>query len=485
MKKWIPLLGLIAVGGLSLNLSLAQETKPKIVIDRQRAIQMNHEYTSEGAPAKVEKKPGPVIVFAFDKKDAIYKTGENAHFLISIKNADSSAFNGTCKFRLTDEDSKTIKEGDLPVVAGKAEYLATDANPGFIRLYITAEQNGNSDTNYATAAFDPEKINASQTFPSDFMAFWKKEKAGLDAIPMNLNRVEFDGPDPNFKYEYVDFQNIEGKRFYFVMTQPKKRGRYIVSMRIPGAGVYKRHVHISTMPNAISIELSVHDFPINQPIESYEKVIPNYFRMINGRKQRYEMFDIQDPEKYYYRSVILGLWRTLDIACAEPNANLNKLMVSGGSQGGGLTLAIAGLDQRIKYIEVQCPVLCDHTAALRQPGREAGWPRVLDAVEKPEYLQDAIKTSAYYDNCNFARFIKAPVFLAQGFNDKTVPPSGTYAMFKLIKSPKEMYVEPFSAHGFTPEAIKQIAIRSAEFRKKYFVETNKGNSWREGGDGEK
>lgn len=461
----------------------SQESSAMKAIDKDSLARLNKEYTSEGAPSK-KRNPALDISFSFDKADAIYKVGEPATYTVKILHPDQTLYNGICQFRLTDENSETIKEGNLDVKNGQAQYTATYQHPGFIRLYITASADGLTETDYATVAFDPQKIKASQVFPADFMDFWKKEKYALDQIPMDLHRVEFVGPNPDFKYEYIDFQNVDGKRFYFMMSQPKKPGKYKVSMRIPGAGIYKRHVKIADAPNTISIELSVHDFPINQPIKTYEKIIPNYFRVINGKKVRYEMFNIQDREKYYYKSVILGLWRTLDIACALPNVDLNKVMVSGGSQGGGLTLAIAGLDQRIKYIEVQCPVFCDHTAAIKQPGREAGWPRVLEHVEKPEWMDDAIRTTAYYDNCNFARFIKAPVFLAQGFNDKTVPSSGTYAMFSLINSPKEMYVEPFSAHGFTAEAQKQIAIRSAAFRKRYFGDFDKKDSWLEGGDKE-
>lgn len=468
------------------TIAFAQEkVQPRIVIDKQRMAQMDKETTSEGRSEKSVERTVPIISFEFDKKNAIYKLGEEALFSIFIRNPDSTLYNGECKYKLTDENSVPLREGTLIVTHGKCEYKSVSKAAGFIRLYVTAKYQNNVATNYATVGFEPEKIEASQTFPADFMYFWEKQKATLDTIPPNINRVEFDGPDSAYKYEYIDFQNIGGKRFYFLMTQPKKPGQYGISMRIPGAGVYKRHVHLSTLPNTISIELSIHDFPINQPIETYEEIIPHYFRIINGKKERYQKFDVHDREKYYYKSVILGLWRTLDIACAEPNADLNKLMVSGGSQGGGLTLAIAGLDRRIKFIEVKCPVLCDHTAAIRQPGRAAGWPRLFEAVEKPEFIDDAIKTSAYYDNCNFARYITAPVFVVQGFNDTTVPPSGTYAMFSLIKSPKELYVEPYSAHGFTPEALKQTAIRSANFRKKYFYEWNKSDSWKEGGDNEK
>jgi len=467
--RFLPFLFLL-ISLAAIPLKGTSQITPRLVIDRAKAAEMARQFTSEGAPEAAKKLPAPIISFAFDKKDAIYKTGENAVFAININNPDNTPYTGKCAFNLTDENSKTIKEGSLDVTVGKTEYKVTGPTPGFLRLYITADYQGNSGSNFATAGFDPDKITATQTLPADFMAFWTKQKKSLDAIPMKLNRVEFDGPDPAFKYEYVDFQNVDGKRFYFVMTQPKQPGKYAIKMRIPGAGVYKRNVSIGTEANTIAINVSVHDFPINQqPIELYEKIIPNYFRMINGKKQRYEMFDIQDREKYYYKAVILGLWRTLDVACAEPNADLNKLMVAGGSQGGGLTLAIAGLDRRIKYIEVQYPILCDHTAAIRQPGREAGWPRVLDAVEKPEWFDEAVKVTAYYDNCNFARFITAPVILAQGFNDKTVPPSGTFAMYALIKSPKEFYTEPFSGHAFTPEATREFSARAAEFRKKYFT----------------
>ncbi len=436
----------------------------RLRIDSAAAALMLKENTSEGTPAKRPEGPLPKISFACDRDSAIYRCGESAAIAVAVLDTAGSPLKGMCPYRVTDEDSKTLREGVLDIRDGKAEVTIETKQPGFLRLYVTVPYAGGNLTDLVTIGVEPERISATQTLPDDFMEFWRAQKARLDSIPADVRRMEFDGPDPSFRYEYIDFQNVEGKRFYFVLTRPKAPGTYAVQMRIPGAGIYKRHVPLTTRPGMICVELSIHDFPINQPIASYEKVIPRYYRMIGDKNVRYDKWSNHDRQRYYYNSVILGLWRTLDIVCGEPGADQNRIIVTGGSQGGGLTLALGGLDRRIDYLNVKYPVFCDHTARIREPGRQPAWPALLDVVERPELREEAIRTSAYYDNCNFARFITAPVFIAQGFNDRVCPPGGTYAVVALIRSPKMFYVDPPSAHVFTPKAMVESAALEAAFR---------------------
>jgi len=439
----------------------------RLRIDSAAAALMLKEYTSEGAPAKQPAGPLPKISFVCDRDSAVYRVGDSARITVAVLDTTENPFRGMCPYRVTDEDSKTLREGMLEIQEGRAEVTIETKTPGFLRLYVTVPYAAGNLTDLVTIGVEPERIEATQTLPDDFMQFWLAQKARLDSIPADVRRLEFDGPDPAFTYEYVDFQNVEGKRFYFVLTQPKAPGTYAVQMRIPGAGIYKRHVPLTTRPGMVCVELSIHDFPINRPIASYEEILPRYYRMINGRKERYDKWFNHDRQRYYYNAVILGLWRTLDIVCAEPAADQGRIIVTGGSQGGGLTVALGGLDRRIDYLNVKYPVFCDHTARIRQPGRQPAWPALLDVVERPELREEAIRTSAYYDNCNFARFITAPVFVAQGFNDRVCPPGGTYAMVARIRSPKMFYVDPPSAHVFTPKAMKESASLEEAFRAKF------------------
>ncbi len=65
-----------------------------------------------------------------------------------------------------------------------------------------------------------------------------------------------------------------------------------------------------------------------------------------------------------------------------PEFNGTDVAVTGGSQGGALTIVTAGLDNRIKYMAALYPALCDHTGYLNK--RAGGWPHYFrNAEPKP------------------------------------------------------------------------------------------------------
>jgi hypothetical protein len=166
-------------------------------------------------------------------KDSSLSGGESPVIDVSVLTSEGLPFEGTCRYRFTDEDSRSIEEGDLPFHGGNARYTMKTEKPGFLRLFVTVPYAKGAWTDLVTIGVEPQRIEISQTLPDDFMEFWLKQKARLDAIPPDIHRVEFDGPDPEFHYEYVDFRNVEGKRFYCA-DAAKAPGKYPVQMGIPG-----------------------------------------------------------------------------------------------------------------------------------------------------------------------------------------------------------------------------------------------------------
>ena len=53
---------------------------------------------------------------------------------------------------------------------------------------------------------------------------------------------------------------------------------------------------------------------------------------------------ITDPEHYYYRGAYVDCVRALDVVCAQAEVDPHRIGITGGSQGGALTLAVAALD---------------------------------------------------------------------------------------------------------------------------------------------
>jgi len=64
------------------------------------------------------------------------------------------------------------------------------------------------------------------------------------------------------------------------------------------------------------------------------------------------------PETYYYRRVFTDAVRAVEAARTRPEVDPAKIVVTGGSQGGGITLAAAGLVPDVLAAMPDVPFLC-------------------------------------------------------------------------------------------------------------------------------
>ena len=67
---------------------------------------------------------------------------------------------------------------------------------------------------------------------------------------------------------------------------------------------------------------------------------------------------VLDPKTYYYRRVFVDGVRAVEAARSHPRVNEEKIIISGGSQGGGITLAVGGLVSNLTAIMPNVPFLC-------------------------------------------------------------------------------------------------------------------------------
>ena len=63
----------------------------------------------------------------------------------------------------------------------------------------------------------------------------------------------------------------------------------------------------------------------------------------------------------------------------------------------------------------------------------------------------SIRTMAYYDVVNFARYVTCPTFLTWGFNDDTCPPTTSYAVWNTLHSEKDCLITPINEHWTSDE----------------------------------
>lgn len=156
---------------------------------------------------------------------------------------------------------------------------------------------------------------------------------------------------------------------------------------------------------------------------------------------------IEDPEGYYYRRLFTDAVRAVEAARSHPLVDAARMAALGGSQGGGITLAVGGLVPDLAAIVPDVPFLCDFPRATvitdRNPYREIG-----------NYLKthrgrtdQALRTLSYFDGVHFAARGRAPALFSVALEDQTCPPSTVFAAFNAwAHDDKNIEVYDFNDH---------------------------------------
>ena len=141
--------------------------------------------------------------------------------------------------------------------------------------------------------------------------------------------------------------------------------------------------------------------------------------------------------------------RALDFLTTQPEWDGRTLVISGGSQGGGLALAGAALEPRVTYVISLIPGLSDHSGMLAN--RVAGWPKAVPTGADGKPDAKILQTMRYFDSANFATRIKVPAHMEVGFLDVITPATGTYVVYHNLRGKKEMVTHPDRGHDIGPQ----------------------------------
>ena len=147
-------------------------------------------------------------------------------------------------------------------------------------------------------------------------------------------------------------------------------------------------------------------------------------------------------EEYFYRRVFTDAVRAVEAAFTLAD----RVAVTGGSQGGGISLAVAGLMPGLAAVMPDVPFLCDFwrgvTVATRDPYLEIA--RYL-AVHRGREAE-VFHTLSYFDGVHFAARATAPALFSVGLMDTICPPSTVYAAYNAYAGAKEMARYTFNDH---------------------------------------
>lgn len=399
------------------------------------------------------------VIIAPSHADWTYTIGETADFDIYVLQNSIRLTDLTVEYEYGPEKLDPVKKGKLDLKKGNATLKVPGMKTaGFQTVKASVIVDGITYSNYTTIGYEPAKIEPTIKLPNDFKAFWDKEKAKASEVPLKpkMTLVPERCTDEVNVY-WVEYQNEAiGSFMHGVLCMPKKPGNYPAVLRVPGAGVrgYNGDVNMASK-GVITLEIGIHGIPVNLPAQTY-------WNLGSGALNNYMSFNLDNRDTYYYKRVYLGCSRAIDFLYTLESFDKSRLAVTGGSQGGALSIVTAGLDERVKFLAPQYPALCDLTGYLH--GRAGGWPHMFrDANESN--IQKKVEVAQYYDVVNFARFVKVPGFYCWGYNDTVCPPTSMYAAYNVTPGEKELMLLLETGHWLYPEewnATEQWLLKKLE-----------------------
>lgn len=371
-----------------------------------------------------------------DHADRVYNTGQQATLRVEAYKGGIPLDGEWLRYSCSDEMMPVQVRDSVRFIQGIALVpMGTMTEPGFRQCELSFDAAGRRYSSVVKTAFNPEAIRACTAEPGDFDAFWDTvlSAAGGEELKADIT------PLPRYGSEMSEVSlvclHISGRTVYGYLSRPKDGRKHPVLFDPPGAGTGKRS------PSTFYSDRGYIYFNISIHSGANSELDDEAYRKVTAGIGDYTRAGIGDRDSFYYKDVYAACARCIDFLCSLPDWDGKNVGVTGGSQGGALTLVTAALNPKVTFCAPFYPALCDLTGFLH--GRAGGWPKYfLDREETP----GAQATLAYYDVVNFAKRVKCPVFFSMGFNDPVCSATSTWAAYNAITAPKTLECTRTNGH---------------------------------------
>lgn len=136
---------------------------------------------------------------------------------------------------------------------------------------------------------------------------------------------------------------------------------------------------------------------------------------------------IEHQDGYYYRRVFTDAVLAVDAVRSLDRVDAARVAVCGGSQGGGIAIAVAGLSEGLVGVMPDVPFLCNFERAVGMTDRDPYFEIVRYLAIHRDAAPRVFETLSYFDGVNFGKRAVAPAFFSVAMMDPVCPPSTVYA----------------------------------------------------------
>ncbi|MEU9832805.1 acetylxylan esterase [Streptosporangium sp. NPDC048047] len=155
---------------------------------------------------------------------------------------------------------------------------------------------------------------------------------------------------------------------------------------------------------------------------------------------------VLDPDDYYYRRLYADGVRAVEAARTHPLVDPSRVVVSGGSQGGAIAMAVSSMVPDLLFAFIDVPFMSHirHAAVITDEDPYAELGRFLKSHR--HRLDRVFATLDHFDGVNFAARNTTPALFSVGLRDGVTPPSTVFAAYNHYAGPKDIRVWHFNGH---------------------------------------
>ena len=363
-----------------------------------------------------------------------YKIGEKIVFKIRAKYMDDYMEVPYVWYSILSDDGQNI-EGYIKVSDDGWFYIeAAISVSGFVYVQAKAcDENKELIDEIAvyngSAGADIENILCGTKTPDDYLEFWNKLKAEVEATEPEVlfcKKTEQEG------FEIIDMRiKAPGSDYASVsVAYPKdaEEGSLKLAMLFQGYSV--NTTNPTPIDGYMTVYVNAHCIPNGKEPEFYSNLFDNELKGYG-----FDANENKKPETTYWAKMLLRDLQALNYFKEHKLLNKKDYLFIGSSQGGMQACNMAAHFDKASAVILNVPWLSD-VDGDKNCGRRA------NSMPKGDGI-------SYFDTAVAAKYLKCPAYIISGLGDSVCNSSTQMALFNSIKSQKYIEFYQNKSHSYT------------------------------------
>lgn len=286
--------------------------------------------------------------------------------------------------------------------------------------------------------------------PADFDEYWAKGLAEMNAVDPQIELKPAEFQTPFAECSHMFFTGVGGARIHAKLLRPRHAsGKHPAVLMFHGysgnAGEWMDKLGYVAMGYTVAAL----DCRGQGGLSEDNGAVQGW--TLRGHIIR----GLDDaPEKLYYRQMYLDTAQLAKIVMNMPDVDETRVGATGGSQGGGLTLACVGLVPGIKRAAPVFPFLSDYQRVWDIDQAKDAYAELKEYFRRfdPRHQRaNEIWTRlGYIDVQHLAPRIRSEVMMSVSLSDTICPPSTQFAAYNKIPAKKSLVIYPDFGHEALP-----------------------------------